>query len=42
MQLIGTANWWLPDWLDRLLPHVDVEGSAAELAHVLRFRTDAA
>ena len=27
MALLGDANWWLPGWLDRLLPHVDVEGS---------------
>ena len=27
MALMGDANWWLPRWLDRLLPHVDVEGS---------------
>ncbi|WP_433610239.1 MMPL family transporter [Dactylosporangium sp. CA-139114] len=25
MALLGRANWWLPGWLDRLLPHVDVE-----------------
>ncbi|MBT0993435.1 MMPL family transporter [Cellulomonas sp. DKR-3] len=24
MKLLGTANWWLPAWLDRVLPHVDV------------------
>jgi uncharacterized membrane protein YdfJ with MMPL/SSD domain len=29
MELLGDANWWLPDWLDRILPHVDVEGPAA-------------
>jgi RND superfamily putative drug exporter len=28
MALLGSANWWLPGWLDRLLPHVDVEGEA--------------
>jgi RND superfamily putative drug exporter len=27
MALMGDANWWLPGWLDRLLPHMDVEGS---------------
>jgi RND superfamily putative drug exporter len=27
MALMGDANWWLPHWLDRMLPHVDVEGS---------------
>ena len=24
MALLGRANWWLPGWLDRLLPHVVV------------------
>ena len=32
MALMGDANWWLPGWLDRLLPHIDVEG-AAVLGH---------
>ncbi len=26
MYLLGDAAWWLPTWLDRLLPNVDVEG----------------
>ncbi|MET9617157.1 MMPL family transporter [Kitasatospora indigofera] len=26
MVLLGATNWWLPGWLDRLLPHVDIEG----------------
>ena len=26
MTLLGRAAWWLPRWLDRLLPDVDVEG----------------
>jgi RND superfamily putative drug exporter len=26
MTLLGKAAWWLPRWLDRLLPDVDVEG----------------
>jgi RND superfamily putative drug exporter len=26
MELLGRANWWLPRWLDRLLPKVSVEG----------------
>ncbi|MGW6945348.1 MMPL family transporter [Streptomyces xanthophaeus] len=28
MYLFGRGNWWLPDWLDRLLPHLDPEGPA--------------
>jgi putative drug exporter of the RND superfamily len=35
MALMGDANWWLPGWLDRLLPHMDVEGSAV-LGHGAR------
>ncbi len=26
MQLLGARNWWLPGWLDRLLPNLNVEG----------------
>ncbi|MER5639188.1 MMPL family transporter [Kitasatospora sp. NPDC002227] len=26
MALLGHGNWWLPRWLDRLLPHLDIEG----------------
>ena len=29
MQLLGERNWWLPGWLDRLLPHLHVEGHPA-------------
>jgi hypothetical protein len=29
MELLGARNWWLPRWLDRLLPHLDVEGPSA-------------
>jgi RND superfamily putative drug exporter len=28
MELLGDKNWWLPRWLDRLLPSIDVEGHA--------------
>lgn len=28
MALLGERNWWLPRWLDRLLPHLNVEGPA--------------
>jgi RND superfamily putative drug exporter len=29
MELLGNANWWLPRWLDRLLPKINVEGKTA-------------
>ena len=35
LTLLGNAAWWIPKWLDRILPDVDVEGSKLEgrLAH---------
>ena len=44
MHLSGRANWWLPGWLDRILPHLSIEPAtrppalpgpapASELAH---------
>jgi uncharacterized membrane protein YdfJ with MMPL/SSD domain len=29
MVLMGRANWWLPRWLDRILPRIQVEGPPA-------------
>jgi Predicted drug exporters of the RND superfamily len=29
MELLGAANWWLPKWLDRILPHLDIEGASS-------------
>jgi RND superfamily putative drug exporter len=26
MHLFGASNWWLPRWLDRILPRISVEG----------------
>jgi RND superfamily putative drug exporter len=28
MKLMGDANWWLPRWLDRRLPRVDIDGES--------------
>jgi RND superfamily putative drug exporter len=25
MQLLGSRNWWIPNWLERVLPQLDVE-----------------
>lgn len=33
MHLLGRSAWWLPRWLDRILPNVDVEGAALERKH---------
>lgn len=29
MRLLGERNWWLPGWLDRLLPHIVLEPAPA-------------
>ncbi|KDA05372.1 RND transporter [Microbacterium sp. CH12i] len=34
MHLLGKWAWWLPRWLDRILPNVDVEGAALEHRHL--------
>ena len=40
MRLLGDANWWLPGWLSRVLPTVDVEreDTVADHAEVPRPR----
>jgi RND superfamily putative drug exporter len=30
MKLLGDANWWLPGWLDRILPTIDLDGVVRE------------
>jgi putative drug exporter of the RND superfamily len=31
MSLLGHRAWWLPDWLDRLLPNFDLEGDDGQI-----------
>jgi len=33
MHIIGRGAWWLPRWLDRIIPNVDVEGARLERRH---------
>jgi RND superfamily putative drug exporter len=38
MELLGNANWWMPKWLDKILPTIHIEGEAAveaELAAIV-------
>lgn len=30
MSMLGARAWWLPSWLDRLIPNVDLEGTGLE------------
>ncbi|MDN8548222.1 MMPL family transporter [Microbacterium sp. NM3R9] len=36
MALLGEKAWWMPRWLDRVLPHFDIEGEAVERELSLR------
>lgn len=46
MTIFGAANWWLPDWLDRVLPHIgveseqDIESGAAEIEDIVELTQD--
>jgi len=33
MELLGNRNWWLPGWIARILPKIDVEGGHPPAAH---------
>ena len=33
LYVLGEKAWWLPGWLDRLLPNVDIEGESLERDH---------
>jgi RND superfamily putative drug exporter len=32
MLLMGRVNWWMPGWLDRVVPHLSIEGAEFFLA----------
>ncbi|MBW6434967.1 MMPL family transporter [Actinoplanes hulinensis] len=34
MYLMGERAWWLPKWLDRILPNIDVEGESLDRPHL--------
>jgi putative drug exporter of the RND superfamily len=40
MSLLGARAWWLPDWLDRLLPRVDLDAGGPVTAPVERVQND--
>jgi putative drug exporter of the RND superfamily len=33
MHLLGGTAWWIPKWLDRILPNLDIEGARLEREH---------
>jgi putative drug exporter of the RND superfamily len=41
MELLGAKNWWLPRWLDRLLPQLNIEGHHPAAGHVAQADSEA-
>jgi RND superfamily putative drug exporter len=39
MELLGERNWWIPRWLDRLLPHLEIERSDRPLVTAATHRS---
>ena len=39
MYLLGERAWYLPKWLDRVLPNIDVEGEQLDRPHLRDPRT---
>ena len=42
MELLGARNWWIPTWLDRILPSLHVEGAPDHEAQLARIRAEVA
>jgi putative drug exporter of the RND superfamily len=38
MQLLGRASWWIPRWLDRIVPRLDDEPGPAAARPAVRER----
>ena len=34
MELLGDRNWWLPRWLDRILPEINIEGTPDAISDI--------
>jgi putative drug exporter of the RND superfamily len=39
MEILGDANWWLPRWLDKAIPHVSVERELQEMIEAEHTKT---
>jgi RND superfamily putative drug exporter len=40
MELLGAKNWWLPKWLDRILPRLNIEGHPDDIGHLTALPAD--
>jgi RND superfamily putative drug exporter len=40
MQLLGRWNWWIPAWLDRILPRIDISEGTGDDVHPGRSDSD--
>ncbi len=42
MELLGEKNWWIPRWLDRIIPRLDVEGAPDHEEQIAAMRAELA
>ena len=42
MELLGARNWWIPSWLDRILPRLHVEGAPDHDAQLAQMQAELA
>jgi putative drug exporter of the RND superfamily len=42
MELLGAKNWWIPRWLDRVLPRIDIESHTPTVVSAQRLPKAAA
>jgi len=42
MELLGDRNWWIPRWLDKVLPRLHVEGSPTHKADIAAIAAEVA
>jgi RND superfamily putative drug exporter len=40
MELLGDRNWWIPKWLDKILPRLHVEGSPNHKVEIARINAE--
>ena len=40
LSLVGGAAWWLPRWLDRIVPNLDTEGHSLDTPHTTPVAVD--
>jgi RND superfamily putative drug exporter len=40
LSVLGESAWWMPKWMDRIIPNIDIEGHALEASDNTAHTTD--